>query len=215
MPEEQTPRRRAAPARRRGAALEEAILRAAADQLSESGYAGLTMDKVARRAGTNKNAIYRRWPNRAALAVAAYRRLAEGELRPPDTGELRGDVLALLRQINRDRSSPRGDVLRALLSSIGDEPELLARLHQQPPEGGTAMWLTILGRAVARGEALPEALHPRVATVAMALLRNEYVTHGIAAVPDSVVVEIVDEVYLPLVRRRGTAAGQPAAHRAV
>ena len=77
------------------------------------------------------------------------------------------------------------------------------------------MWLTILGRAVARGEALPEALHPRVATVAMALLRNEYVTRGIAAVPDSVVVEIVDEVYLPLVRRRGSGVGQPAAHRAV
>ena len=215
MPDDPTPRRRSAPARRRGAALEEAILRAAANELSESGYAGLTTDKVARRAGTNKNAIYRRWPNRAALAVAAYRRLAEGELRPPDTGELRGDVLALLRQINHDRSSPRGEVLRGLLSSIGDEPELLAQLHQQLPESGTAMWLTILGRAVARGEALPEALHPRVATVAMALLRNEYVTRGIAAVPDSVVVEIVDEVYLPLVRRRGGGAGQPPSHQAV
>jgi len=58
---------------------------------------------------------------------------------------------------------------------------------------------------VARGEAPPEALHPRVATVAIVLLRNEYITRGIATVPDSVLVEIVDEVYLPLVRRCGPA----------
>jgi AcrR family transcriptional regulator len=193
-----------APGRRRGAVLEQAILRAALAELSESGYPGLTMDRVAKRAGTNKNAIYRRWPNRAALGVAAYRQMVEVELRLPDTGELRGDVLALLRRINRDLSSPRGDILRGLLSSVSDEPELLAQLQEQAT-GGAGLWLTLLGRAVARGEALPEALHPRVTTVALVLLRNEYVTRGIATVPDSVIVEIVDQVYLPLVRRRGPA----------
>jgi AcrR family transcriptional regulator len=193
-----------APGRRRGATLEQAILRAAVEELTEVGYPGLTMDSVAKRAGTNKNAIYRRWPNRAALGVAAYRQLVEVELRVPDTGELRGDVLALLRRINSDASSPRGEILRGLLSSIGDEPELLAQLHEQFTDAGTGIWLTTLGRAVARGEALPESLHPRVATVALTLLRNEYITRGIATVPDSVIVEIVDEVYLPLVRRRGS-----------
>jgi AcrR family transcriptional regulator len=192
------------PGRRRGATLEQAILRAAVEELAEVGYPGLTMDRVARRAGTNKNAIYRRWPNRAALGVAAYRQMVEVGLRLPDTGDLRGDVLALLHRINRDLSSPRGDILRGLLAAVSDEPELLAQLQAQG-DGGTATWLTILGRAVARGEALPEALHPRVATVAIVLLRNEYVTRGISTVPDEVIVEIVDEVYLPLVRRRGPA----------
>lgn len=93
--------------RRRGAALEEAILRAAVDELTESGYAGLTMDKVAARAGTNKNAIYRRWPNRLALGIAAYRQLAT-TVPLPDTGSLRGDVLEWLRQANRHWSSPSG-----------------------------------------------------------------------------------------------------------
>jgi AcrR family transcriptional regulator len=192
-----------APVRRRGFALEQAILRAAVDELAESGYSGLTMERVAKRAGTNKNAIYRRWPNRAALGIAAYRQMVEVELQLPDTGELRGDVLALLRRINRDLSSPNGEILRSLLSSVSDEPELLAQLQEQFTDGGAGLWLTILGRAVARGEVLPEALHPRVATVAITLLRNEYATSGIATVPDSVLVEIVDEVYLPLVRRRG------------
>jgi hypothetical protein len=77
------------------------------------------------------------------------------------------------------------------------------QLNDQAAEGGAGMWLTVLGRAVARGEVEPEALHPRVATVALALLRHEYLTRGIARVPDGVLVEIVDLVYLPLVRRRG------------
>lgn len=188
--------------RRRGAELEQAILRAAADELEESGYPGLTMDKVAKRAGTNKNAIYRRWPNRAALGVAAYKLLVVANTRIPDTGKLRDDVLELLHTTNRDLSSPKGDILRGLLAGVGDEPHLLVELREQAVDGATGVWLTILGRAVARGEASPETLHPRVATVALTLLRNEYVTRGLATVPDSVVVEIVDEVYLPLIRGR-------------
>ncbi|GGK81730.1 TetR family transcriptional regulator [Planomonospora parontospora subsp. parontospora] len=188
--------------RRRGAALEEAILRAATDELAESGYAGLTMDKVAARAGTNKNAIYRRWPNRLTLGVAAYRRLAT-TTPPPDTGDLRGDVLELLRQANRYWSSPSGAILRELLAAAGGASELLAQLQGRSGDAAAAPWLTVLGRAVARGEASPEALHPRVATVAIVLLRNEFVMRGAPTAPDDVLVEIVDEVYLPLVRRRG------------
>src|SRR3954471_9436263 len=115
--------------RRRGAVLEQAILRAAADELAESGYAGLTMDRVARRAGTNKNAIYRRWPNRAALGLAAYRQLVAIDRQIPDTGELRGDVLALLRGANRHWSSPTGDILRGLLAGVGDDAQFLAQLR--------------------------------------------------------------------------------------
>jgi AcrR family transcriptional regulator len=187
--------------RRRGAALAEAILRAAVDELTESGYPGLTMDRVAKRAGTNKNAIYRRWPNRAALGLAAYRQLVAVHTQLPDTGELRGDVLEMLRRANRHLSAPHGDILRSLLASAGDDPELRALLRERSLDAGSATWLQILGRAVARGEARPEALHPRVATVAIVLLRNEFITRGAPTVPDSVLVEIVEEVFLPLVRR--------------
>ncbi|MFF4778591.1 TetR/AcrR family transcriptional regulator [Microtetraspora fusca] len=191
--------------RRRGAELEQAILRAAAEVLVESGYTALTMDKVAARAGTNKNAIYRRWPNRAALAVAAYRGLAQADVQLPDTGRLRDDALELLRRANSTWSSPYGEILRSLLASVGDEPELRAQINEQANDGGSGMWLTLLERAVARGEASSQALNARVATTAIALLRNEYVTRGVPFVPDDVLVEIVDEVYLPLIRGRGSA----------
>jgi AcrR family transcriptional regulator len=203
-----TGRPRSGLTRRRGAELERAILRAALDELAEAGYSGLTMDRVARRAGTNKNAIYRRWPNRAALGLAAYRQLVQANQDLPDTGELRGDVLELLRRANCQLSSPAGDILRSLLGSARDDPQLLEQLREQTADAGSGTWLTVLGRAVARGEAAPEALHPRVATVAIVLLRNEYITRGTPTVPDSVLVEITDKVYLPLVScRQGTPPG--------
>lgn len=198
-------RRPAVRSRRRGAALERAVLQAAIDELLAVGYGGLTMDRVAHRASTNKNAIYRRWPSRAALAVAAYRQMAGSDRPLPDKGTLRDDALELLRQANSAWSSPAGTVQRSLLAGVADDPELLALIQERARDAGSALWLTVLGRAIARGEARPEALHPRVATVAVVLLRNEYVTRGIPTAPDHVLVEIVDEVYLPLVRGRGVS----------
>jgi AcrR family transcriptional regulator len=183
--------------------LERAILDAAAQELQASGYAGMTMDKVAQRAGTNKNTIYRRWPNRAALGVAAYRQLAAAHISVPDTGTLRGDALALLRQANATWSSPQGLILRDLLAAAADDPQLLSLLRERAGAGTMdALWLTLLNRAVARGEAPPEAVHPRVASLPTTLLRGEYALRGIPTVPDGVLTEIVDELFLPLVRGR-------------
>jgi AcrR family transcriptional regulator len=190
-------------ARRRGPELEQAILRAAAEELRESGYAGMTMDRVAARAGTNKNAIYRRWPHRAALGVAAYRHLTDTAMPNPDTGTLRGDALEMLRRANETWSSPYGAVLRALLAAAADDPELLGLMRER--SGADAMdraWLAMLERATARGEAAPAAAHPRVGSTPMMLLRAEYALRGIPSVPDEVLVEIVDEVFLPLVKGR-------------
>ncbi|WFE25564.1 TetR/AcrR family transcriptional regulator [Solwaraspora sp. WMMD791] len=182
----------------------EAILRAAAEELATSGYAGMTMDKVARRAGTNKNAIYRRWPHRAALGVAAYKHLADTHTPAPDTGSLRDDALALLRQANATWSSPRGAILRELLAAAADEPVLLELLRDQAAGGSAlnAAWFALLSRGVARGEAPPEAIHPRVASLPMTLLRGEYALRGTPAVPDEVLVEIIDEIFLPLLNGR-------------
>ncbi|WP_236565534.1 MULTISPECIES: TetR-like C-terminal domain-containing protein [Nocardia] len=140
-----------------------------------------------------------------ALGVAAYRLLAT-MAQPPDTGDLREDALELLRQVNRHWSSPLGAILRELIAAAGGAAELLVQLPDQSGDAATAPWLTVLGRAVARGEAAPESLHPRVATVALVLLRNEFVVRGAPSAPDDVLVEIVDEVYLPLIRRRAPAS---------
>ncbi|MCO7196701.1 TetR/AcrR family transcriptional regulator [Pseudonocardia sp. McavD-2-B] len=164
----------------------------------------MTMDKVALRAGTNKNAIYRRWPGRAALGVAAYTYVADARTPTPDTGNLRSDAVKLLRQVNSTWSSPRGQILRDLLAAAADEPALLELLREQAGGGALdAAWVAILDQAVARGEAPPEAAHPRVAALPMMVLRGEYALRGVPAVPDEVLMEIVDELFMPLIRGRG------------
>jgi len=191
--------------RRRGATLEQAILRAAAEELADSGYAGMTMDKVARRAGTNKNTIYRRWPQRVALAIDAYASLADAPMLASKAGNLRDAALELLQRTNAHWSSPRGAILRDLLIASSDNPALLKRLREHAgAEPMSTVWLDLLEGAAARGEAPAGAVHPRVAALPLTLLRCEYALRGTPTVPDDVIVEIVDEIFLPLVRGRST-----------
>lgn len=188
------------PTRRRGAELEQALIRAAADELLSRGYAGFTIEQVARRAGTNKNTLYRRWPNRIALAFAAYQHLAAESLTLPDTGDLREDILTLLRGANQHWASPLGTVIRGLLTDAVTDPGLLHQIQARVTASGADLFLPLLARGVTRGEVRPEALRPRVAGAAIALLRHEYVTRGVSEVTETVLAEIVDEVYLPLIQ---------------
>ncbi|MGW5379718.1 TetR/AcrR family transcriptional regulator [Nocardia sp. NPDC003999] len=185
--------------RRRGEVLEQAILRAAAEELAEVGYAGFGIDRVATRAGTNKTTIYRRWPSRAALAVAAFREAALTD-DVPDTGDLRTDALAVLRAAADRMTSRQGELLHVLATEMHSQPDLLREVRDQLFDTSVTRWLTILGRAIARGQARPEALSPRIATVAVDLLRNEYLVRGVTTIPDSTITEIIDTIYLPLVR---------------
>ncbi|WP_371871433.1 TetR/AcrR family transcriptional regulator [Phytohabitans rumicis] len=100
------------PTRRRGQELEDALLDAAWDELAAVGYARFTMEGVAARAGTSRPVIYRRWPNRAELAIAAIRHYgARQPVATPDTGSVREDMIVLLRDASASRI-----VLAALFS---------------------------------------------------------------------------------------------------
>jgi hypothetical protein len=74
----------------------------------------------------------------------------------------------------------------------------LRELRDQIARAGVSLWLRVLARAASRGEVGPVVVTPRVATVAVDLLRNEYALNGATSVPVSVLTEIVDEVFLPL-----------------
>ena len=83
--------------RRRGDVLNSAIFEATLDELAEVGYAKLTMERVAARAGASKASVYRRWPSRMELALDAVHHLAPDPTDLPDTGSLRGDAIAFMR----------------------------------------------------------------------------------------------------------------------
>ncbi|WP_234346282.1 helix-turn-helix domain-containing protein [Streptomyces sp. NRRL F-5755] len=82
------------------------ILEAAWDELRERGYANLTVDSVARRAGTSKPVLHRRWADKQKLVEAAVvRRNADQMVPPADTGTLRGDLITTLTETS-ERQGP-------------------------------------------------------------------------------------------------------------
>ena len=190
--------------RRRGQVLEDALLDAAWDELVERGYGRFTIDGVAARAGTSRPVIYRRWPTRSDLAIAAIRH--EGRKQPveaPDTGSVRDDLIAVLR----DASAARSEVATLISVQMGEyftetgrtpadiRAEFLSGRHQPFSID------KVLRRGIERGEIDADRLTPRIATVALDLLRHELLM-TLQPVPVETITEIVDEIFLPLVRQR-------------
>jgi AcrR family transcriptional regulator len=188
--------------RRRGATLEHALLDAAWHELHESGYAKLTMERVAERAGTSRAVIYRRWRNRAELAIAAMRHrqpVLSGKI--PDTGTLRGDVLALLRRASARIAELGPDAVIGTLGDLLSDDEAFEQILEQVVRGGDELMSEVLSRATSRGEAR-EDVSARVARLPLDLLRHELIlTHRPPS--ERGLEEIVDEIFLPLVLRDG------------
>jgi len=188
------------PARRRGARLEAAILDAAWDELNEVGYASLTMERVAARAGTSRAVLYRRWPSRPDLVVAALRRHTDFESPAAfDTGTLRGDVLALLRHMSSRVGEIAGALSFLIGASFGEAGLSPAALRERAVAGEPGTMEVILDRAAARGEIDPARVTPRTASLPVDLVRHDLIM-TLAPVPDATLVEIVDRIFLPLVR---------------
>jgi AcrR family transcriptional regulator len=188
------------PLRRRGSVLEAAILEAAWEELAEVGYAALTMEGVAARAKTSRAVLYRRWPSRPELVVAALRYHTDFDSPAEfDTGTLRGDVLALLRYMST-RVGEIAGALSFLMGASFEEAGLTpAALRERAIAGDPGTMQAILDRAAARGEIDPARLTPRMASLPVDLVRHDLIM-TLAPVPDATLVEIVDKIFLPLVR---------------
>jgi AcrR family transcriptional regulator len=185
--------------RRRGDELETTILDAAWAEIQERGYTRLTIEGVAARARTGKQVLYRRWPNRVELAVAAVRHTL-GPLVPvtPDTGSLREDYLTVLRlMVARSRCYTR-ELVHGLLSEL---PDLQGEFFTPMP----AFVAEILANAAARGEITHAGLPGRVASLPLDLVRYEglraadWSTLADDDTVETMLAEILDDVFLPLV----------------
>jgi AcrR family transcriptional regulator len=188
--------------RRHGAELEAAILDAAWQQLVAEGYQHFTIDAVAARAQTSKPVLYRRWKTREDLlrATARHRGAATDAPPVPDTGTLRGDVLALLAGANT-ASNPMAALVSSMLGSYYDQtgptPAELREAFLSERSSGSAVQ-QVVNRAVERGEVDPGRLTPRIIDLPFDLFRNEMLM-TLKPVPDHVLRQIVDDIFLPLV----------------
>lgn len=136
------------------------VLRATTAELARAGYAALRVEDVAARARVNKTTIYRRWPTKAELVSATLRAAGGPPTEAPDTGTVRGDLMALLRAVVAKLSTPAGRGLYRMITLEMDHPEVASiarvlRAESQVP------WVRVIERAILRGE-LPEGSDPQL-----------------------------------------------------
>jgi AcrR family transcriptional regulator len=185
--------------RRRGEELEAALLEAAWDELVEVGFAKLTMESVAARAKTGVAVLYRRWPNKNDLVIAAIRHYgAEHPVEIPDTGSLRGDMIALLGNASRARVgfvTIIGAAFSGLLADSGLTPNQVreAVLGDRPLQSNQ-----VFVRAHERGEIDLDRIPPAVLNLPGDLMRHDMLM-SYQAIPPERVLAIVDDLFMPLV----------------
>jgi len=138
--------------RPRSVACDHAILAAALGEYAERGLEGMSVDAVAARAGVSKATIYRRYPSKIELVVAAAFTLASEVAVKPDTGSLRGDLTASLRNLRKMLDDPElGSATRMLVVDAIRYPELAA-MHAEFVRGRRQGTFEAFERAIARGE---------------------------------------------------------------
>ncbi len=188
--------------RRRGAELEEALLAAAWEVFLENGYHGFTYEAIASRAGTSRPVLYRRWPQRDELLRATLARYWT-PIPLPDTGDLRDDAMQYLRNANEARARTITLLSLQLMDYFRDTGTSISKLRETlRPVGQPSPFEVIVGRAVRRGE-LPDVPRPsRIVDLPFDLFRHDMLM-TLRPISEEAIVEIVDEVWLPLLARGG------------
>jgi AcrR family transcriptional regulator len=183
-----------------------AILAATIAVLSDVGYDRLTIDAVAAKAKASKATVYRRWPNKAALVVEAM-----GTLKPtsepgsgppclfPDTGSLRGDLMAGLEAIATMLSTDEGKMMAAVMTAQIRDPELAAAMRTSTNDK-RASCQTVVDRAIARGELTSTVGVDAFVEVVPALMYNRLLIAG-KPFDDAFITQVVDDIALPLLTR--------------
>jgi AcrR family transcriptional regulator len=131
------------------------ILDAALEVLGECGYDGMTIDMVATRAKAGKATLYRRWPSKAELVIEAVACMKQAQSRVedlPDTGTLRGDLVALIRPHSMEESERKMQVMGGVVSMLSRDPQLAEAVNEAITEPRARLNRLLIERAIERGE---------------------------------------------------------------
>ena len=167
--------------------------------LQEHGYDRLTLDAVATRARASKATLYRRWPTKAELVLAAFVEGTRQVAIDPDTGTLRGDLLQLGEQI-RAHVSIHAGTIRAVLVETSRSAELDAMMQEQFLDQRKALMSRVLARAVDRGEVRASAITDDLWDVLPGYLIYRSVLTGNPPARQTI-DDLVDNVLIPSLTR--------------
>ena len=150
------------PGRPRSERARRAILQAANELLESEGFAAVTVEAIAERAGVSKATVYRWWPNRAAVVMDGFLSTVSSEVPFPHTGHAREDIQIHMRRLAEAFRGKIGRTVAALIAEGQADPELADALRSRWLSVRRAEAREILELGIERGE-LRENLDPEVA----------------------------------------------------
>jgi AcrR family transcriptional regulator len=191
----------------RGEGRTDAILDAAVELMAVTGYDRLTIDAVASRAGASKATIYRRWPGKPQLVIAALARRGAVAAQEVDTGDLRGDLIQTVAQMRDGLASQDGAVILGLLNAMRENAELAEHVRAQVLNEKRAVIGRLVERAVDRKELPAHADHELASEIASALVFTRILVTG-QPLGDDEIVRIVDAALMPVLTHRVREKGR-------
>ena len=195
--------------RRRGQQLEAELLDTGWAELVDVGFARLTMESVAARAGTGIAVLYRRWANKDELVLAAFEHYRTSHpIDLPDTGSLRGDLLAALTGMGRTRAA------FTIIAAAAGFAGLLADSGLTPAEvrdriiGGEApaRRRMLYQRATDRGEIDLDRIPAAVLAMPFDLVRHDLLME-LKPLKPARIRSIIDDLFMPLVHKHRAGSG--------
>jgi AcrR family transcriptional regulator len=175
------------------------ILDAAVDVLAEVGYDAMTMDMVATRAKAGKATLYRRWPSKAELVIEAVACMKQGMSsleNAPDTGTLRGDLIALIRPHSIEDGERKMQVMGGVVSMLSRDPQLADAVNDAITEPRARLNRFLIERAIARGEVRPDVDIDTVAHISPSMASYRTLVQR-KPVDRAFLIGLIDGVVLP------------------
>lgn len=184
--------------RKRDPGRDRVILDATLDVLAESGYDGMTIDMVAARAKAGKATLYRRWTSKAELVIDAL-----AGMKPPvdldtlpDTGSLRGDLVAQLEAPALEDSERKLKVMAGIVSLLNNHPSLAEAAHRAIIEPHVVVNRILIRRAIDRGEISPDCDVETLAIVEPAMAAYRTLLLRIP-IDREYIISIIDGLIMP------------------
>lgn len=180
-----------------------AITDAVMSELVERGYARLSMEGVAKRAGTGKSALYRRWRTKQEMVLAVLAEISVPMADVADTGTLRGDLRATVAAVAAWLTEPPfSRIIPDLVAEATRTPELAKAIATAIGEPRRAVARVKLARAIARGELPADTDLEMAQDLVAALVYWRMVVRQAPVEPD-----YLDRVTDTVLRALGAAAG--------
>jgi AcrR family transcriptional regulator len=185
--------------RPRDAARDTAILEATLRVLTELGYEQMSIEAVAAKAGVAKTTIYRRYPNKAELVVAAVEHRVAATPPAVTSGDLREDLMEIVAWLAREVAEQEIGLLGALFSGMRGDAELAAGMRRILHRDEAAMVEASFRGAIEHGDQLAPRAAELFAEIAPAVIVHRLVVAG-RSCDRGFLEHLVDDILLPLLR---------------